>query len=67
MTNKSTLHVATYLVPSISVEFFESLLQYLEKKLSRRISLVYASRSEGPPSDGTADLFAGDHAIDVGM
>lgn len=66
MTNKFTLHVATYLVPSISVEFFESLLQYLEQKLVCRTSLVYESRSEGPPSDGT-DLFTGDHAFDIGM
>lgn len=66
MTNKSTLHVATYLVPSISVEFFESLLQYLERKLGCQTTLRYESRSEGPLHDGSA-LFTGSHAVDVGM
>lgn len=65
MTNKFTLHVATYLVPSISVEFFESLLQYLERKLDCRTTLLYESRYEAPPANGSS-LFKGSHAVDIG-
>lgn len=61
--NKLVLHVATLLVPSISVEFFEALLQYLEQKMDCRTTLMYESRVESPPED----LFQGTHAMDVGM
>lgn len=63
MTNRRVLRVATFLVPSISVEFFEALLRYLEQEMECRTTLMYESRTEHP----AADLFKGSHAMDMGM
>ena len=60
-----TLRLATFLVPSISVEFFEALVLYLEKKMKCQATLLYESRFEGPQS-AREDLFSGPHAVDLG-
>lgn len=58
------LNVATYLVPSISIEFFEALMLYFERKLKCHTTLRYESRWEGPPKE-RADIF-GEDGIDLG-
>lgn len=58
------LNVATYLVPSISIEFFEALMVYLERKLKCHTTLRYESRWEGPPNE-RADIFD-DEGVDLG-
>ncbi|XP_076364496.1 putative phosphite transport system-binding protein PtxB [Tachypleus tridentatus] len=50
------LRAATYLSPSIPVEFYEMTLNYLEKALNLHTTLMYESRWEGPPPD-RADPF----------
>ena len=45
---KTELKVATFLTPSVSVEFFEALMSYLESKLKCQTTLRYESRFEGP-------------------
>ena len=62
---KVTLHLATFLVPSISVEFFEALVWYLEKELKCHVTLLYESRFEGPPTS-RADMLIGPRAADIG-
>lgn len=58
------LNVATYLVPSISIEFFEALMVYFERRLKCHTTLRYESRWEGPPKE-RADIFDED-GIDLG-
>ena len=45
---KLPLQIITYLVPSMSVELFEAIAQYLESSLGRETTLVYESRFIGP-------------------
>jgi len=47
-TPKTLLRAVTYLVPSIPVEFFEAVLQYLEVRLDVEYALRYESRWEWP-------------------
>uniref|UniRef100_A0A1W7R9W8 Putative phosphite transport system-binding protein PtxB n=1 Tax=Hadrurus spadix TaxID=141984 RepID=A0A1W7R9W8_9SCOR len=49
--DKIHLRAATYLSPSIPIEYYEMLLQYLEEKLGIYTSLLYESRWEGPHPD----------------
>lgn len=58
---EATLKVATFLVPSVSVEFFESLQSYLEQKLSCHSILRYESRFESPQ-----DIFNESTSCDIG-
>jgi ABC-type phosphate/phosphonate transport system substrate-binding protein len=44
------LKVATFLTPSVPVEYFEGVLNYLESKLGLLTTLRYESRWEGPPA-----------------
>jgi hypothetical protein len=48
---KLPLQIITYLVPSLSVEIFETIAQYLESALGRETTLVYESRFIGPQPD----------------
>jgi len=57
-----TLRVATFLAPSISVDFFESLLSYLETHMKVITTLRYESRFEVPPDD-REDIFSDSHGI----
>lgn len=61
---KTKLNIATYLVPSISIEFFEAVMVYLEHKLKCQTTLRYESRWEGPPKE-RADIFD-DDGVDLG-
>lgn len=45
---KPLIRAATYLVPSIPVEYFEAVLQYLERRLDCEYALRYESRWEAP-------------------
>lgn len=58
---KTTIKIATFLVPSVSVEFFESLQAYLEQKLKCHSLLRYESRFECP-----SDIFTESNAVDIG-
>ncbi|XP_067134291.1 uncharacterized protein [Centruroides vittatus] len=49
--NKILLRAATYLSPSIPVEYYEMILHYLEEKLGIYTTLLYESRWEGPHPD----------------
>lgn len=51
MAPNNRLRAATYLSPGIPVEFYESVLHYLERKLDVATSLLYESRWCGPPPD----------------
>lgn len=51
MVPHNSLRAATYLSPGIPVEFYESILHYLERKLDLATSLLYESRWYGPPAD----------------
>lgn len=51
MAAHKSLRAATYLSPGIPVEFYESILHYLERKLDLATSLLYESRWYGPPAD----------------
>ncbi|GIY73918.1 uncharacterized protein CEXT_315021 [Caerostris extrusa] len=46
-----TLRAGTYLAPSIPVEYYEMILQYLESKLGIQSTLLYESRWEGPRAE----------------
>ena len=61
---KTKLNIATYLVPSISIEFFQAVMVYLERKLKCHTTLRYESRWEGPPKE-RADIFD-DDGVDLG-
>lgn len=54
-----TLRAATYLSPSIPVEYFEMILQYLEHKLGIHTTLLYESRWEGPRQDREDPFLSG--------
>lgn len=56
---------ATYLVPSISVEYFEAVANYLETKFNSFTSLLYESRFEGPTVD-RPDPFV-NNELDLGI
>lgn len=45
------LRAGTYLVPSIPVEFFMTVLEYIEAKLGYSTTLLYESRHDTPKSD----------------
>ena len=51
------LRMATYLTPSVSIEFFEALMSFIESKMKCQTSLRYESRFEGPPAE-RGDIFA---------
>jgi len=51
MEESGLLRLATYMCPSIPVEFYELLGAYLEKELKLRTTLLYDSRRKGPDSD----------------
>lgn len=63
MANKpSILNLATYMCPSVPVEYYEFLAEYLETQLKYQTALLYNSRKPGPDSS------RGDqHRIDIGM
>lgn len=65
MSDRLPLRVITYLVPSISVEVFETFTQYLESALQREAMLIYESRFGGPLSS-RADPFK-ENIADLGM
>lgn len=48
---KPRLRFATYMCPSLPVEYYETVTHYLESKLDVHTSLLYESRWEGPPAD----------------
>ncbi|CAG0905013.1 unnamed protein product [Cyprideis torosa] len=54
------LRVATYLVPSIRVQFFEFVAQYLEEALKKPVTLIYESRGHGGFVEGHGDPFEQD-------
>lgn len=62
--HKPVLRAATYLVPSIPVEYFEAVLHYLEVRLGCDSSLRYESRWEGPPADRKSPF---DQDVDFGQ
>jgi hypothetical protein len=53
---KRELRIATFLTPSVSIEFFEALMTYLESKIQCQTTLRYESRFEGPVSE-RGDVF----------
>lgn len=59
-----TMRIATFLVPSISIEFFEALSHYLEHKSKCYTTLTCESRWDGPNKD-RPDIF-GDEGVDLG-
>lgn len=59
-----TLHAGTYLSPSIPVEYFEMILQYLESKLGIHTTLLYESRWEGPRAERQDPFLSG--YLDIG-
>ncbi|XP_066977417.1 uncharacterized protein [Macrobrachium rosenbergii] len=54
-TDSDVLHLATYMCPSLPVEYYEFLAEYLESKLQKQTVLIYNSRRYGP------DIKRGDH------
>ncbi|CAG0885216.1 unnamed protein product [Darwinula stevensoni] len=56
------LRCITYLVPSIPVEFFETLVHLFEEKLGIPTSLIYESRGNGGPLADHEDPFKSDWA-----
>ncbi|XP_054716423.1 uncharacterized protein LOC129225916 [Uloborus diversus] len=54
-----TVRAGTYLSPSIPVEYFEMILQYLESKLGIHTTLLYESRWEGPRADREDPFLSG--------
>lgn len=60
MSSEITLRAATYLSPSIPVEYFEMILQHLESKLGIYTSLLYESRWEGPRANRPDPFVSGD-------
>ena len=61
---RSPLRIITYLVPSIPVELFETLSDYLESELKRETLLTIESRFHGPLTSRT-DPFES-NAADLG-
>ncbi|XP_070572444.1 uncharacterized protein [Ptychodera flava] len=59
------LRFITYLAPSVPVEYFETVMQYLEEKLNKDAYLIYESRWSGPPLD-RIDPFTRDE-VDIGF
>lgn len=51
MSDTVPLRIITYLVPSLPVELFETIAQYLENSLDRESFLIYESRFIGPQVD----------------
>ncbi|GAB6033535.1 hypothetical protein CHUAL_013409 [Chamberlinius hualienensis] len=45
------LRFATYLSPSIPVEYYETIIRYVESQLNISTTLMYESRWDGPPKD----------------
>ncbi|XP_035216273.1 uncharacterized protein LOC118189723 isoform X1 [Stegodyphus dumicola] len=54
-----TLRAGTYLSPSIPVEYYEMILQYLESKLGIHTTLLYESRWEGPRGEREDPFMSG--------
>jgi hypothetical protein len=63
-TNKLKLTLATYLCPSLPVELFQLLAEFLEQDLGCEVTLVYEWRASGPLPD-RADPFA-DNTVHLG-
>ncbi|XP_077996091.1 uncharacterized protein LOC144449433 [Glandiceps talaboti] len=63
--NANKLRFITYLSPSIPVEFFETIIYYLEEKLDKEAYLIYESRWSGPSPD-RVDLFTSNE-VDIGF
>lgn len=51
------LRMITYLSPSLPIELFEMLRDYLEEKLGLEASIIYESRWSGPPAERDPDPF----------
>ncbi|XP_052228447.1 uncharacterized protein LOC127842769 isoform X2 [Dreissena polymorpha] len=62
---KERLRMISYLVPSIPVELFELLLEYLEGVTGRQGYLIYESRWTGPPQQ-RVDPFTSNE-VDIGL
>lgn len=63
-SRRPVLRAATYLVPSLPVEYFEGVLKYLELRMGCETTLRYESRWEGPPKE-RRDPF-GEDELDLG-
>ncbi|XP_064612268.1 uncharacterized protein LOC135476247 [Liolophura sinensis] len=63
---KSRLRMITYLSPSVPIELFEVLRDYLEEKLDVEASIIYESRWSGPPAERDPDPFQRDE-VDMGF
>ena len=61
----SPLRIISYLVPDISVEYFEFITHYLEDALKVKTILCYESRFDGPRK-GNLDVFESSTA-DIGI
>ncbi|XP_022103895.1 uncharacterized protein LOC110986379 [Acanthaster planci] len=59
------LRLITYLAPSIPLEYFEVLKEYLEEKLDCYVYLLCESRWSGPPDDRVDPFTTGD--ADIGF
>jgi len=62
--NKPKLTLATYLCPSLPVELFQLLAEFLEQDLGCEVTLVYEWRAQGP-LPGRPDPFA-DNSVHLG-
>jgi hypothetical protein len=62
--NKLKLSLGTYLCPSLPVELFQLLAEFLEQDLECEVTLVYEWRASGPLPD-RADPFA-DNTVHLG-
>lgn len=47
------LRLMTYLSPGLPIELFEMVAHYLEEKMKCPVYLIYESRWQGPPTDGS--------------
>ena len=63
--SSTILHAGTYLVPSIPVEFFVTILDYIETKLGYTTTLLYEPRHHAPRID-VQDPFASGY-LDIGI
>lgn len=64
MEGKQSLRIVTYLLPSLPIEYFSLLVQYLESKLDLHICLMVETRAGGPLLD-RPDPFTANEA-DIG-
>ena len=48
MDKENVLRIATYMCPSIPVEYYEMICGYLEEKLNLQTTLIYDSRRNSP-------------------